>query len=185
MTEKDQTYWDAVVAAVQRGDVDRFREVVMEFQDSMRFAVAFHVRGNANLIDEIVHRAFIRAYRALDRFELGKPLGPWLKQIARNEALKEVRTLCRQARLKSQFLQAAVAEARTDLEPPVDQLARLRQCIDNLQLHARKMVRMRYFDKMSFDAMAETLGRTAGALRVAMLGIRRSLKTCVEGNGGR
>jgi len=177
---RPQEYWDEVIAAVVAGDKDRFREIVYEFQGVVRFAVAFHVRGDPDLIDEVVQRTFIRAYSALERFKLGMPLAPWLKRIARNEALREVRTLSRRAKMKRELLQSAMAEACARREAPDAQLDQLRQCMTRLRDEARELVRMRYFERLSFDAIAAALGRTAGALRVAMLSIRRRLRVCIQ-----
>jgi len=180
MTRDDQIYWDEVVKSVLDGDIERFREIVSHFQYRLRFAVAYYVRSDAERIDEIVHCAFIRAFQSLDGFETGRPLGPWLKQIARNVARNEARKLCREARSKKEFIDAAITEAREPCTAPFDQLPALRHCLDALSGKVHRLVQMYYFEKKSFDDMGEILGRSAGALRVAMLKTRRRLRECVE-----
>jgi RNA polymerase sigma factor (sigma-70 family) len=43
------------------------------------------------LAEEIAQDAFARAFAALDRFDETRPLGPWLRKIALNRAIDELR----------------------------------------------------------------------------------------------
>jgi RNA polymerase sigma-70 factor (ECF subfamily) len=180
MQDVNQAYWDEVVEAVRAGDRDRFREIVSHFQDLLRFTVAFHIRSDAERIDEVVHLTFIKAFRSLNRFELGRPLEPWLKQIARHEAIREVKRMGREARRKTELIRLALAETRTEEEAPVEKLKKLRKCIEMLKGFARSLVRMHYFERKTLKAIAAAVGRSAGGLRVTMLRVRQELKACME-----
>jgi RNA polymerase sigma-70 factor (ECF subfamily) len=176
----EQKKWDRTVRAVCSGDVDRFRAIIEGFQETLRFSIAFHIRNDADLIDEIVHRSFIRAFRGLHTFTPGKPLGPWLKQIAKHEALNEMRRIGREAKLKKDLIRCAIAEAREDREAPVEQLHLLRRCMELLREKSRNLVEMHYFKKMTMKAIGKAVNRSPGAIRAAMLSIRRILRTCIE-----
>ena len=169
-----------MVRAVRVGDRDRFREIVSHFQDLLRFTVAFHIRSSAERIDEVVHLTFIKAFRSLGRFELGRPLEPWLKQIARHEAIREVKRMGREARRKMELIKVALAETRVEDEAPVEKLKKLRECIERLKGFARKLVEMHYFQRKTLKAIAAAVGRSAGGLRVTMLRVRQELKSCME-----
>ena len=52
---------------------------------------AYAVAGRRALADDIAQDAFVRAFRSLDQFDEQRPLGPWLKQIAVNRAIDELR----------------------------------------------------------------------------------------------
>ena len=178
--EHDQKKWDQVIQAVRKGDLEQFRKIIDEFQEMVRFAIAFHIRGNAELIDEIVHRSFIRAFKGLNTFRLGEPLDPWLRQIARNEARNELRKIKRETNLKKDLLKCAIAESRENHDAPVEKLNRLRQCMESLKEKARNLVEMHYFKKMSMKAIGDMVKKSPEAIRFAMLGIRRMLRTCIE-----
>ena len=181
MISKDQVYWDEVVGAVLAGDVDRYREIVLQYQDQMRFAVAFYFRGNGDRVEEIVHLAFIKAFQALNRFEKGRPLAPWLIRIVKNEAFREISRIDRESSRTKELIQATVAESRENAEPPFAQIETLRFCMGKLKDSARSLVKMRYFEKKSFLTIADEIDRSAKGLRVAMLRIRKELKVCIEG----
>jgi len=147
--------------------------------------VAYYVRRDPELIDEIVHQTFVQAFRALDRFDAGRPLGPWLKQIARNQALDVLRRRRRESVLKKDLVEDALTGFRETHEPPLEQLNALRECMALLKDASRTMVEMHYFSHASLTQVAEALGRSAGGVRAAMLQIRRSLRSCLEQKGMR
>jgi RNA polymerase sigma-70 factor, ECF subfamily len=180
MSETLEKDWSEAIQTVLDGNVDRFRDIVMEYQDMLRFTVAYYIRHNPERIDEIVNVVFLRAYQSLDRFEPGKPLGPWLKQIARNIALNELRQATRETGMKSELITRLTARARQEREAPTDRLELLRNCLDSLQTHSRELVALFYEQRHSVGTIARTLSRSAGSVRVSLLRIRRALKTCVE-----
>jgi RNA polymerase sigma-70 factor (ECF subfamily) len=57
------------------------------------------VIGGSADADDIAQEAFVKAYRALDRFRPGAPFSPWLMRIVANEARNHRRASGRRARL--------------------------------------------------------------------------------------
>ena len=73
---------DLVVRA-RAGEQDAFAEIVRGYQRRV-YGVAMKMTRRHEVADDIAQETFIRAYRNLERFELGRPLGPWLTKIAVN-----------------------------------------------------------------------------------------------------
>jgi RNA polymerase sigma-70 factor (ECF subfamily) len=48
---------------------------------------ALLITGDAAAAEDIAQEAFLSAIRALDRFDMRRPLGPWLHRIATNRAI--------------------------------------------------------------------------------------------------
>ena len=63
------------------------------------FRVALVNAGDASDAEEAVQDAFVKAFRALDRFRDGAPFRPWLLKIVVNEARNRRRSAGRQAGL--------------------------------------------------------------------------------------
>jgi RNA polymerase sigma-70 factor (ECF subfamily) len=76
----------AVVAQVLAGDRDAFRVLVERHSRSI-FRVIYRMTGNQQDTEEIVQETFLRAYRALERFELRSNFSTWLYRIAVNRTL--------------------------------------------------------------------------------------------------
>ena len=76
----------AVVAQVLAGDKDAFRLLVDRHSRSI-FHVTFRMTGNQQDAEELVQETFLRAYKALARFELRSNFSTWLYRIAVNRTL--------------------------------------------------------------------------------------------------
>jgi RNA polymerase sigma-70 factor, ECF subfamily len=76
----------AVVAQVLAGDRDAFRVLVERHSRSI-FRVVYRMTGNQQDAEEIVQETFLRAYKALARFELRSNFSTWLYRIAVNRTL--------------------------------------------------------------------------------------------------
>lgn len=74
-----------LVVRARAGDRDAFAEIVRSYQRRI-YAVAMRMTRRHEVADDITQDTFIRAYRNLSRFELGRPLLPWLHRIAVNLA---------------------------------------------------------------------------------------------------
>lgn len=75
-----------LVAQVLGGDKDAYGLLVKRHSRKL-FALAYRVSGNEGDADEIVQETFLRAYKALPRFEQRSNFGTWLYRIAMNCAL--------------------------------------------------------------------------------------------------
>ena len=74
-----------LVRGAQAGDQAAFEELVRRHADRLHAVVRRRV-DSAHDADEVTQEAFLRAWRALDRFEGDAAFSTWLYRIAVNEA---------------------------------------------------------------------------------------------------
>jgi len=72
--------------AAKRGDQDAFGELV-RLHERRAYAVARAIVTVHEDAEDVVQEAFVRAYQALDRFDVGQSFGAWLSRIVANAAL--------------------------------------------------------------------------------------------------
>ena len=72
-------------AHAQAGDGDAYAELVRAHQD-IAFRTAMLITRDAAEAEDAAQEGFMRAWRALPRFQAGRPLRPWLLTIVANEA---------------------------------------------------------------------------------------------------
>src|SRR5664279_1937132 len=77
---------ESAVAAVRRGDAERYRELV-ERHERRVYAVAWSRLGDNALAEEVTQEAFIRAYRRLWLLDDGAKFAGWVNTIARRLAI--------------------------------------------------------------------------------------------------
>ena len=75
-----------VVAQVLAGDRDAYRLLVERHSRNI-FRVAYRVLNNEQDADEVVQETFLRAFRALGKFEQRSVFSTWIYRIAMNCAL--------------------------------------------------------------------------------------------------
>ena len=174
-----------LIRLAQKGDREAFGQLVGLYQARLRAFVARYVTRPDEVFD-IVQEGFIDAMQHLDRFDLDKDFGPWLRAICRNRMLNHFRsTKVRQtaaAALVGEALQETWGSMEDDLEDGVERVAALRRCIDKLEKTQRDLVELRYRREIPMNDLARKLGRSAAALSMALFRIRAALEKCMEKN---
>ena len=76
----------AVVAQVLAGDREAFRVLVERHSRSL-YHLVYRMTGSPEDTEEIVQDTFLRAFKALEKFELRSNFGTWVYRIATNRTL--------------------------------------------------------------------------------------------------
>src|SRR5688572_8084149 len=148
-----------VVARARNGDGEAFRTLVERHSRAL-FHLAYRITGNEPEAEDVVQETFVRAWKALDRFEARAQVGSWLHRIAANAALDVVR-----ARRRHGDRPAGVTEDGAD---PMDSIAsdlpsperiaagtevgrRVRAAMAQLTPNERAAFVLRHFEDQSID----------------------------------
>lgn len=153
------------------GDTDAFAALVERFQRKI-YRVAFAIVRDPGDADAVTQDTFIQAFTHLARFQGRSELETWLTRIAINRS----RDTLRRRRFVSFFTSSDDEDARV-LEPvddrpdPERQLAsaQLRGAIHRaekqLSTQQKTIFRLRHYEDMSLESIAEHLGLAAGTVR--------------------
>ena len=80
-----------LVGRARHGDLSAFEEIVRRHRRRV-YGVALRIVRCHETAEDVAQEAFVRAWRGLERFELGRPFAPWVCRIAANLALNHVRS---------------------------------------------------------------------------------------------
>ena len=72
-----------LIENVRGGDDDSFR-ILVERHSRAIYRSAYRITGNAADADDVVQETFLRAYRAIDRFDARATFTTWVHRIAIN-----------------------------------------------------------------------------------------------------
>ena len=75
-----------LVQAIKRGDDDAFRRLVERYQTRL-FWLAHDILMDRDEALDVTQEAFLRVYRALDRYDTDRDFVNWIYRIARNLAI--------------------------------------------------------------------------------------------------
>jgi RNA polymerase sigma-70 factor (ECF subfamily) len=178
---------ESAVAAVRRGDAERYRELV-ERHERRVYAVAWSRLGDAALAEEAMQEAFIRAYRRLWLLGDGAKFAAWITTIARHAAinlgLRHRRELNKRERWALE--QPAATSPTTGETTEFCTPETLRQTLAELPAAHRECLVLFYLEGKSGAEAAAALGISETALRVrlhrARAAIRERLEEKLEGS---
>jgi RNA polymerase sigma-70 factor (ECF subfamily) len=165
-----------LLARARRGDLAAFEAVVRRYQRRV-YGVALRIVRAHDVADDVAQEAFVRAWRSLDRFDLGRPFGPWVCRIAANLAVNHVRS----PRAREEGLPNGHAETPSGDPDPLgaalDAEARrvLDEAVAGLPPEQRAVFVLRAVEEMSYAEIAGALGISPGTVMSRLFRARERL----------
>lgn len=158
----------------------RFTQLWTEAQP----AVASYVRAvvrDAHVAKDIIQETALVLLRKFEQWDSSREFLPWALGFAKFELLAHRRDAGRSRLMFDDTLLTAITDAWPGAVAEIDgEQSALQECLETLAPKAREIVRLRYFDELGMPQVADRIGTTAGAARIAMMRIRRQLEDCVR-----
>jgi RNA polymerase sigma-70 factor, ECF subfamily len=183
----------AVVAQVLTGDRDAFRLLVDRHGRTL-FRLAYRMTGNQQDSEEIVQETFLRAYKALDKFEMRANFGTWIYRIAVNRALDFLNAKKTQMQNRDTYqivddpdpenareVQVESGHAGPDrLVIGAEMKSRLAQALARLTPAERVAFTMRHMEGRSIDEISQTLNLKTSAAKNSVFRAVQKLRQQLE-----
>lgn len=132
------------------------------------FRTACFITGDASEAEDAAQEAFVKAYRALNKFKSGAPFRPWLLSIVANEARNRRKAAGRRAGLMLRVSGDPVDGTHSSPEATVvaaERSSELLRTLNNLQEADRMVISCRYFLELSEEETATTLNCARGTVK--------------------
>lgn len=153
-----------LLSRARGGDLDAYEQLVRLHQQTA-FRTALVLTRNAADAEEAAQDGFVKAWRALARFDPERPFRPWLLAIVANEARNRRRSAGRREAL------ALRVEAGAPVGSPEGDLlvaerdAALAAALERLDERDREVVACRYLLELSEAETAAALGCRVGTVK--------------------
>lgn len=162
----------SLTAAAQRGDQAAFGMLV-QLHAKRAYAVARAIVTVHEDAEDAVQEAFVRAYQALDRFNLEQSFGPWLNRIVANAALDLARR--RKVRTTDELHESLAGSFRDPGE--ADELRRrLGEALAQLPERMRSVLVLHDIKGFAHSEIGKTLGIPEGTARSDLHHARQRLR---------
>ena len=152
------------VRRARSGDAEAFRGIVETYSRPL-WRAAFRVLGDPEASEDAVQEGFLRAWRALDRFDEQAELSPWLYRIVINAAID-----LKRERRRREPMSGALPEdfngqtTATSIDPDAHRQAYGRELIDRAQATISRLpeaertaILLRHFEGCSIAEIASAL----------------------------
>lgn len=175
---------EALAVEARRGSEAAFRELVERFHRPV-YALLVRIVRQPELAEDLAQETFLKAWKALARFDPGRKFSSWIFKIAHNSALDELR----RGGLETVSLDAPFTPDDEPPELPADlaaenpllrTLAResgqvLERAVARLRPAYRAILLLRFAQEMSYDEIAEVLGLPLGTVKIHLFRARAEL----------
>lgn len=162
---------DDLITRARQGDGSAWEVLVRRHQEPA-FRLAYLLVGNRAEAEDVTQEAFLRAYKAIERFDSSRPFRPWLLAITANLARNKKRSIGRYFAAVMRF-RDQVQKPQKDLElnrlenQVTHQLEaqRLWKAIQKLDDKDQQIIYLRYFLDLPVSETAETLDIAQGTVK--------------------
>lgn len=179
----------ALVERVQKGDKSAFDVLVLKYQNRIIQLVNRYVRDADEAMD-VAQEAFLKAYRAIDRFRGDSAFYTWIYRIAINTAKNHLVASGRRppggdidAQEAEQYEGAAGLREYDTPERLLlkDEIqASIAKAIDTLPDDLRTAITLRELEGMSYEEIAQTMDCPIGTVRSRIFRARDAIDTILE-----
>jgi RNA polymerase sigma-70 factor, ECF subfamily len=158
----------SLILQARQGDATVWERLVGQHQDAV-FRLAYLLLGDADEAEDVAQETFIRAYRALDRFDVQRPLRPWLMRITSNLVRNQRRSVGRYFAAVQRLIraepEAAFAPSGHTSFVERERAHTLWQAVRRLGRAEQEIIYLRYFLEMSEAEAAATLEIPLGTVK--------------------
>lgn len=154
-----------LVDRARAGDTSAFAALVDRYYaDCLRYAT--RMLGNAADAEEAVQDAFVRAHRALARYEHRGVVRAWLLGILVNRCRTLGARLARRRRYLGLFGREPRAAAYTPAADGAEWGEEVNRALQRLSPQLREAFLLKYVEELSYEEMAELTGAGVSALKM-------------------
>jgi RNA polymerase sigma-70 factor (ECF subfamily) len=156
---------EELVRTCVAGDRAAFDVLVARHQRQV-YRLCYRFVGNHEDASELAQDAFVRAYRALRKFEQTAKFTTWLHRISVNVCLNRLALKTpKHASLKNEDAMPAPGESADAAVLREERAAKVRAAITRLPAKQRATLILRAYHEMPHDEIAKILGNSVGAVK--------------------
>jgi len=171
-----------LVRQIRAGETDAFAEFVRRTQ-RQGYRLARRLTRNHEDADDVLQDSYVKAFRALDRLDPGRPFAPWFFTIVARTAL----SLLRSGRVRAAAsldepggegiypLAERLADPSADPGGAADRRIDVERAYARLSEEHRAVLALRIDADLSYAAIAETLGVPVGTVMSRLARAREAL----------
>jgi RNA polymerase sigma-70 factor (ECF subfamily) len=169
------------LAAVSRGDRSALARLYSATSAKL-FGVCLRICGERELAEEALQETYLTVWTKAHQFDPARasPI-TWLVAVARNKALDRLRARPRPAApLEEAETEPDLAPLPSDTLEASDEHRRLARCLDGLDANHARMVRIAFFNGVTYQELAQRESVPLGTMKSWIRRSLLSLRSCLD-----
>lgn len=184
-TDSPQPTDAELVAAVLKGEQERFSDLVQRYQGRL-VNYLFRLLRSTQEAEDLAQEVFFKLYQALDRYDPKYKFSTWLFRVAQNAAIDRIRK--RRLQLVSMDRQGTGDEDFGTWEFPspdpgpyrdlrnLERGEAIQRAIDSLPWDYRELIVLRHYGELSYDEIAKLKNMPLGTVKNKLFRGRQMMK---------
>lgn len=162
---------------LRQGQIAR---LVMQHRTAL-YGYIFACVRNHDDAEDILQNVSVAVTESIGQLKDEAGFLPWAREIARRRILAHRRQSRRELPLDPEVVQrlAEAAHQVEDEEPTSAHRAALLLCLENLPIHSRKLIALRYAGTADAQELGRRFGRTVQSIYAQIKRIKAALRDCV------
>ena len=176
----------SIILQCQHGDKQAYGKLVIKYMKQAYFIALGIVGSHDNALD-LSQEAFVKAFKAINKFDPDKKFFTWYYRILRNLCFNFQRDKSRRARPFSEFKDEMILEIADNSQDSLEDLEKhelkkiVWDALAQLKEHDREIIMMKDFQDLSYKQIAEILDCPMGTVMSRLYNARKALKIKLEG----
>lgn len=173
-TNENEALW---LAQAQEGDDEAFASLVEAYQVPV-YNLCYRMLGNGNDAEDAAQETFMRAYKAIKRYDPKRKFSTWLLSIASNYCIDQHRRRKLPTFSIEDTPTGDVPEKAISMDDRLalgEERSQVQDLLKNLSEKDRAALIMRYWYDYSYEEIAESLSLTVSAVKSRLHRSRREL----------
>lgn len=190
LTDKALRDYHLVQAAIKDGDQKAYATLMNNYRDSLYFML-LKMTNNANDADDLTIEAFGKAFKKLEQYTPDYAFSTWLFKIASNNCIdfmrkKKKRTFSMNNTTDGDDGQELATIIPSDTLDPEENIMKkekvrmMREIVEKLKPHYRKLIELRYFKEYSYEEIAEELNLPLGTVKAQLFRAREFISNIMR-----
>jgi RNA polymerase sigma factor (sigma-70 family) len=186
LTTKAVYDYKLIQQALKHGDQKAYAELLHRYRESVYFTM-LRMCNNKDDAEDLTIEAFGRAFKRLDQYTPTYAFSTWLFKIASNNAIDFLRNKKKNASLsldtkmendEGQEFSKNIKSQTLDPEENIikkQKVEMLRDVVEKLKPRYRELVKMRYYEELSYEEIASKLELPVGTVKAQLFRAREFL----------
>ncbi len=190
LTDKATRDFQLVQAAITDGDQRAYAALMSNYRDSLYFML-LKMTNNASDADDLTIEAFGKAFKKLEQYTPDYAFSTWLFKIASNNCIdfmrkKKKRTFSIDSSPDGEEGNELANYLPSDGPDPEEKvikkekMAMMREVVEKLKPHYRKLIELRYFKEYSYEEIATELELPLGTVKAQLFRAREFISNIMR-----
>ncbi len=190
-SEKALEDFELIDRATQENDEQAFADLMQRYKKPVYHMILKMVR-NVDDAEDLTIEAFAKAFKNLQKFKKDYTFSTWLFRIATNNAIdfirkKRLETMSLDTSFRDDSGEAVTIDVEDNELNPMEETIKsqkielIRIFVDKLPPKYQRLVKLRYFNELSYDEIAKELEAPLGTVKAQLHRARELMYDLVKG----